>query len=87
MTSPHISYRDGQNKRVEVKLLLHASFSPDLVPSDYFLYQYLKKWVCGKIFANNEEIELTINGYFEEFGGSYYKQGIKAIEHRWEKFI
>lgn len=58
----------------------------DLAPSDYFLFPNLKKWVGGKIFANNEEIKSTINGYFEEFSGSNYKQDIKAID-RWERCV
>ena len=32
-------------------------------------------------------MERTGNGYSEELNGSHYKQGIEAIEHRWEKCI
>ncbi|EFN89348.1 hypothetical protein EAI_07837, partial [Harpegnathos saltator] len=28
-----------------------------------------------------------LDGYFEELDDSHYKQGIEAIEHRWEKCI
>ena len=47
----------------------------------------MKKWLGGKKFANNEEVESAVNGYFEELEVSHYKQGIEAIEHRWEKCI
>jgi len=33
------------------------------------------------------KVESAVDGYFEELDGSHYKQGIEAIEHRWEKCI
>jgi histone-lysine N-methyltransferase SETMAR len=59
-------------------LLPHAPYSPDLAPSDYFLFPNLKKWLGGKRFA--------VDGYFAELDYSHYKQGIEAIEHRWEVY-
>ena len=59
---------------LKYKLLSHAPYSPDSAPSDYFLFD--------QRFANNEEVESAVNGYFEEKGGFHYKQGIEAIEHR-----
>ena len=70
---------------LKFELLPHAPYSPDLAPSDYFLFPNLKKWLGGKRFTNNEEVESAVNGYFEKLDGSYYKQGIEAIKHRWEK--
>jgi len=75
-TSSHIRYRDGQNQWVKVRI----------VPSDYFLFPNLKKWLSGKRFANNEEVE-SADGYFEDLDSSYYKQGVEAIEHCCEKCI
>ena len=57
---------------------------PDLATSDYFLSLNLKKWLSGQRFANNEEVESTVNGYFEKLKGSHYNQGIEAVEHRWK---
>ena len=59
----------------------NVPYSPDLTPLEYFLFTNLKKSLVGQRFANNDEVD------FEEFDGSYYKQGIEAIEHRWEKCI
>ena len=76
-----------EDVELKFELLLHAPYSPDLAPLDYFLFPNLKKWLGGRRFTNNEEVESAVNGYFEEFNGSYYKQAIEAIEHRWEKCI
>ena len=72
---------------LQFELLPHAPYSPDLAPSDYFLFPYLKKWLSGQRFSNDEEAISAVNGYFEEQDSSYYKKGIELIEHRWEKCI
>ena len=72
---------------LKIKLLPHAPFLSYLAPSDYFLFTILKRWLVGQRFANNEEVESAVNGYFEELEGSHYKKVIEAIEHRWEKCI
>ena len=64
---------------LKFKLLPHAPYSPDLAPSDYFLFPILKKWLGGQKFANNEEVDSAFNGYFEELDGSHYKQDIEGI--------
>lgn len=53
----------------------------------YFLFPNMKRWLGGKRFAYKEEVDSVVDSYFEKFNGSHYIQGIKAIEHRWEKCI
>ena len=70
-----------EDVKLKFELLPHAPYSPNLAPSDYFLFPNLKKWFGGRRFTNNEEVESAVNGYFEEFNGSYHKQVIETIEH------
>jgi len=63
---------------LKFELHSHAPYSPDLAPSDFFLFPNLKKWLGGKKFSTNEEVESAVDGYFPEFDGSYYTQGIEA---------
>ena len=60
-----------EDVELKFELLPHAPYSLDLAPSDYFLFPNLKKWLGGRRFINNEEVESAVNGYFEEFNGSY----------------
>ncbi|XP_076667941.1 histone-lysine N-methyltransferase SETMAR-like [Andrena cerasifolii] len=46
---------------LKFELLPHAPYSPDLTPSDYFLFPNLKKWLGGKRCANNEEVESAVH--------------------------
>jgi histone-lysine N-methyltransferase SETMAR len=72
---------------LQFELLPHTPYSPDLAPSDYFLFPNLKKWLGCKRFAINEEVQSAVDGYFAELDYSHYKQGIEGIEHRWENCI
>jgi len=47
----------------------------------------LKKWLGGKRFSSNEEAINETNAYFEELDKSYYSNGVKKLEHRWNKCI
>ena len=67
------------------KLLPDAPYSLNSAPSDYFLFQNLKKWLGSQRFADYEEVETAVDGYSEEIDGSHCQQGIEAIEHRWDK--
>jgi len=69
-------------KLVELRyeLLSHPSYSPDLALCDFYLFPNMKKWLGGKRFASNEEVETE--AYFKEFDQSYFLNGIKMLEYR-----
>lgn len=48
---------------LKFELLPHVPFSPDVAPSNYFLFPNLKKWLGGQIFSNDEEVISAVNGY------------------------
>lgn len=69
------------------ELLPHPPYSPDLAPSDFFLFPNMKKWLGGKRFTSNEEVITETEAYFEEFDKSYFSDGLKLLEYRWTKCI
>ena len=42
------------------ELIPHPAYSPDLVPSDYFLFPNLKKYIRGCHFQSNEEVTAAV---------------------------
>ena len=52
------------------ELLPHPPYSPDLVPSDYWLFADVKKMLQGKRFGSNEEAIAETEAYFESKGKS-----------------
>lgn len=76
-------------KLVELRyeLLPHPPYSPDLAPSDFFLFPNMKKWLAGKKFTSNSEVIAETEAYFADFDKSYYADGLKKLEYRWTKCI
>lgn len=76
-------------KLVELRyeLLSHPPYSPDLAPSDYFLFPNLKKSLAGKRFGSNEEVIAATEAYFAALEKIYFLDGLKKLEHRWAKCI
>lgn len=69
------------------ELLPHPPYSPDLAPSDYFLFPNLKRWLQGKKFYTNEEVEWETDVYFEALDKDYYTKGVRMLEKRWTDCI
>lgn len=44
----------------------HPPYSPDLAPSDYFLFKNLKKNLRGKHFQDDEELKAAVLEHFDE---------------------
>ena len=65
------------------ELLPYPPYSPDLAPSNYWLFANLIRMLQGKRFDTNEEVILETEAYFEAKDKSFYKKGIKLLEKHW----
>jgi histone-lysine N-methyltransferase SETMAR len=72
---------------LKIELLPHPPYSPDLTPSDYWLFANLKKMLAGKKFRSNEVVINETDTYFETKNKSFYKNGIKMLERRWNDCV
>uniref|UniRef100_H2ZZ49 Mos1 transposase HTH domain-containing protein n=1 Tax=Latimeria chalumnae TaxID=7897 RepID=H2ZZ49_LATCH len=61
----------------------HPPYSPDLAPSNYYLFQHLKAYLRGKRFSNDEELMEAI----EEQSKDFYFAGIDSLKDKWSKCI
>jgi len=52
--------------QLRYELLPHPPYSPDLAPSDYYLFPNLKRWLQGKRFHSNDEVISETEAYFAE---------------------
>lgn len=65
----------------------HPPYSPDLAPSDYFLFPNLKKDLRGKHFSDDEELKAAINEHFSGQEEKYFLEGIEKLLSRTNKCI
>lgn len=67
--------------------LKHPPYSPDLAPSDYFLFQNLKRELKGKRFHTDDEVKAAVSAYFADKEKSWFFNGIAALKERYEKCV
>ncbi|GFV36022.1 mariner Mos1 transposase [Trichonephila clavipes] len=65
------------------ELLPHPPYTPNLAPSDFFLFSDLKKMLAGQKFRTDEEVIAETEAYFEAKDKSYYKNGIEKLYGRY----
>jgi histone-lysine N-methyltransferase SETMAR len=62
--------------------LNHPPYTPDLAPSDYFLFSKLKLDMRGKKFTSDEEVISAVLDHFKDKNSEYFFSGIqKLIKH------
>jgi histone-lysine N-methyltransferase SETMAR len=77
----------GKLRYLHYELLEHPPYSPGLPPSDFCLFPKLKIFLAGQRFSLNREAIAAVVGYFQELTKNYYRDGIMALEHCWNKCI
>ena len=65
------------------ELIPHPAYSPDLAPSDFFLFPNLKKDSRGIHFRSDEEVVTAVEEQFNGKDPDLFSSGLMALEHRW----
>ena len=69
------------------ELLPHPPYSPDLAPSDFYLFPLLKESLRGKVFENDSAVIDAVESFLNEQDVDFYSTGISKLEHRWSKCL
>jgi hypothetical protein len=69
------------------ELLDHPPYSPDLAPPDFHLFGPLKQHLGGRLFHNNEEVEIAVDEWLRMQKPNFYRDGIFKLVPRWDKCI
>ncbi|XGW09063.1 hypothetical protein V3C99_011401 [Haemonchus contortus] len=64
-----------------------APYSPDLAPSDYWLFSHLQRSLNGKKFETKDEVEKAINEFFKSQPPSFWEEGIDKLPERWRRVV
>ena len=69
------------------ELIPHPATSPDLAPSDFFLFPNLKKDIRGLHFRSDEEVVTAVEEWINGKDPDFFSSGLMALEHSWSKCI
>ena len=67
----------------EYKLISHPAYSPDLAPSDNFLFPNLKKDIRERHLRSNEEVVAAVEEWVRDKDPGFFSSGLMALEHCW----
>lgn len=85
---PHTSLQTRQKLlRLDWDVLPHPPYSPDLAPSDYYLFRSLQNSLNGMTFASLDLLKNYLNEFFDQKSQSFYERGIMQLPERWQKVI
>jgi histone-lysine N-methyltransferase SETMAR len=87
-TSPHTSTAACTPALLEHfnwELFDHPPYSPDLAPSDYHLFTYLKNRLGPQRLNNNEELMEGVKTWLSSHAADFFETGIQKIIPRYDK--
>ena len=65
----------------------HPPYSPDLAPSDYYLFANLKKELRGRRFLSDKEVTDYVTEWLHTRTSDFYHQGIQQLRERYIQCI
>jgi histone-lysine N-methyltransferase SETMAR len=68
-----------------IELLLHPTFSPDLAPSDYYLFRSMAQFLRGKKFKSLADLEVAVEEFFASEDKEWFYQAFMELAEKWAK--
>ena len=67
--------------------LPHAPYSPDLAPTDYHRFDFVKNQMRGQNYKTNEALQTAVRHCLWAAATEFYRKGIFKLPERWEKCV
>lgn len=74
-------------KDIGFEQLSHPPYSPDLAPSDFYLFRHLKKHLRGTRFGDDDELKQATESYLDSMPQEFYLTGIRELFDRCRKCV
>jgi [histone H3]-lysine36 N-dimethyltransferase SETMAR len=69
------------------EVIPHPAYSPDIAPSDYYLFRSLEHFLRGKKYKDMDDIKIGLLEFFGQKTPSWYEEGIKDLLNRWTHIV
>ncbi|KFM57872.1 Mariner Mos1 transposase, partial [Stegodyphus mimosarum] len=69
------------------EVLSHPRYSPDIAPSDYYLFRSRQNYLAGKKFKSFESVSKAVADYFNSKDENFYKTGFHRLPERWQQVV
>ena len=68
-------------------ILPHPPYSPDLAPTDYYLFRTLSNSLRDQVFSNDDDLRANIDEFFSSCSQEFYSTGIHSLPERWRRVV
>jgi len=68
-------------------VLRHPPYSPDLAPSDFYLFGPIKEVLCGHNSPSNDTTTAVVKQWVTSTGADIFEFSMQALVHSWWKCI
>ncbi len=72
---------------MQFTVLPHPPYSPDLAPSDFYLFRHMKKALRGQHFSDGDSLKGFVENWFESHPQSFFREAICWLHRRWMKTV
>jgi len=69
------------------ELLPHPPYSPDLAPSDFYLFPKLKEHLRGRQYTCDSDVIDAVEEFLADQDTAFYQARIEMLQKRWTKCI
>lgn len=85
---PHTSKMTQQKIReLGYEVLPHPPYSPDIAPSDYYLFRSMAHFLKGKNYQKLDDIKNDLQSFFDQKTPEFYSDGIHSLVDRWQRVV
>ena len=74
-------------QQLELPTIPHPPYSPDLAPSDFFLFPLLKKHLKGNHYETDAETEADVRTWCRSQTPEFFADGMRKLVQRWRLCI
>lgn len=74
-------------KEAGFELMEHPPYSPDLAPSDFYLFPRLKEHLRGQKFEDDDAVVASVHDFLRDQEEDFFRKGILGLEKRYTKCI
>lgn len=85
---PHTAFATMDKlEELHLNLIEHPPYSPDLSPSDYYLFSPMKNAIRGRNYENAGDVMKDIQNWFDSKDRGFYSKAFNLLPERWQKCI
>lgn len=69
------------------EVLSHPPYSPDIAPSDYYLFRSMTHDLTDQRFTSYEDCKKWVDSWIASKDEAFFRAGIRKLPERWEKVV